>query len=149
MEIVTDKLSKNKTHNHLIFFMPEDPSTLASLILLNDYYKEIDIDVNIDKDWRYLFIAKRTFLRHQKKDNKWICHYCHKDILHMHERGKRMRRNQHKQYVTVDHKIPACKCLDKTDSSNFVVACHKCNSDKGTTPYEKFIHENKKFNISA
>ena len=139
MEIVTERIAKNHVHNHLIFFEISDPSTLASYVLLKDYYRDLDITVQEEKDWRYLFIVKRTFLRHQKVDGKWTCHYCAKELHYMHERGHKTRRNQHRKYVTVDHKEPACKCTDKTDSKNFLVACHRCNELKGPMNYSTFI----------
>lgn len=137
MQSIKIKISKHAIVNHLIFDQPIDPSTYSSSVLLNKYYRNLDVDIQREKDWRYLFIAKRTFLRHQKKDGKWICHYCKKEILFMSKRNKRAQNL--KNCVTVDHKIPACKCEDKTDSKNFLVCCHKCNVDKHSMDYEIFI----------
>jgi hypothetical protein len=140
MEIITEKIAKNHTHNHLIFFEINDPSTLASYVLLKDYYRDLDITVNDEKDWRYLFIAKRTFLRHQRKNGKWICHYCGNEIFEMSDRNKRYQKNI-KKCVTVDHKEPKCECNDKTDSNNFLVCCYRCNGLKGSKDYETFVKQ--------
>lgn len=59
------------------------------------------------------------------------CHYCgvltpgYSDGTHAHDR-------------TVDHKIPVDRG-GKDEVDNLVICCRKCNSQKGTLPYEVFI----------
>jgi hypothetical protein len=136
MKLIRIKISKNTVVNHLIFDATIDCSSYAASILLHNYYKDLDEDYQREKDWRYLFIAKRTFLRHQKKEGKWYCHYCGIEMFNLPKRGVRVQNL--KKCVTIDHKIPVCRCSDKTDSKNFLVSCHKCNIDKGSTEYKIF-----------
>jgi hypothetical protein len=124
---------------HTIFFDVNDPSTYAASVLLNDYYKVRDLDWSYKSDWRYLFIAKRIWLRHQKKDGKWVCHYCGKELFKLPKRNR--NRQSIKGCVTIDHKVAASKVDDITDSSNFLECCHECNRDKGSMSYEKFINK--------
>ena len=144
MEVVRHKLGRNTYLFHSIFFEVSDPSTYAASILLNDYYKTRDADFNYKNDWRFLFIAKRTWLRHKKKDGKWVCHYCGRELFKL---PKRNRKHQSvKDCITIDHKIAACDVDDITDSTNFLESCSRCNRDKGVMNYEKFIKKYEKVN---
>jgi 5-methylcytosine-specific restriction endonuclease McrA len=138
MEVITEQIAKNHVHNHLIFLEVNDPSTLASYVLLKNFYRSLDYTVKESKDWRYLFIVKRTFLRHRKSNDGWTCHYCGKKMTKMSKLGGR---SFDKSCVTVDHKNPAFKCSDKTDSSNFLESCYSCNNKKGSMSYETFINK--------
>lgn len=136
METVRIKLSKNTVLNHLIMDDPSSAHSYSSLVMMNEHYKELDIDYELEHDWRYYFIVKRTFLRHRKIDGRWECHYCKKPIYKMPLRNKRTQNMKDK--VTIDHKVPACRCDDVLDTSNFLVSCYKCNIDKSDTSYEIF-----------
>jgi len=137
MELVREKLSKRNVLNHLIFIENLDPSTYASALLLKQYYQDHDISFIRGKDWRYLFIVKRTWLRHVKNNGHWTCHYCGTKLYKLPKRNK--NRQSVKDCVTIDHKIAASKTEDPTDSSNFLECCFKCNRDKKDMSYEKFI----------
>lgn len=127
MKVVKQKLSRYHTHNHLIFFIPDDPSTFANSILLNNYYHKLDQEYIEEFDWRYYFITKRTFLRHRRVDGKWICHYCGREIFKMPVRG--LNKQNVKNCVSVDHKIPISAGGALTDSKNMIVSCFDCNND--------------------
>ena len=141
MEILRIRQSKNTLVTHVIFDEPWDASTYSAKVLLNRDLHWRDCDFDRENDWRYLFIAKRTFLRHKRKNGQWFCHYCGKIITQMATRNQKW---QKKSIVTVDHKDPACGVADKTDSTNFVPCCKKCNQRKGSLPYEEFIKKFKK-----
>jgi hypothetical protein len=138
--IVEEKISKCQKIRHIIFEgSPSNPRTYSSLLLLNNYYKNIDIDYN-DVDWRYYFIARRTFLRRKRKEHggHWVCHYCGKKIYKIQVRNKLYQDNRN-ELITVDHKVPKDKCDDITDSKNFIECCNKCNIEKDNTSYDEFI----------
>ena len=135
MDIVAIRISKNMVIKHFIGFEVTDPSTYASYLLLKKQYKKLDRSY----DWRYLMIAKRTFLRHQRKDGVWHCHYCGKTVTVM---AKRKERGRNTKCITVDHKTPVCQHEDVSDSTNFVCSCYKCNQNKGSMPYENYIRKN-------
>ncbi|RPI80903.1 MAG: hypothetical protein EHM34_09390 [Nitrosopumilales archaeon] len=137
METVRERISKNIAIVHSIFDCPENPKSYSSRILLREYYSKLDVDYDFEHDWRYLFIAKRTYLRHQRKNGIWTCHYCGRELYKMPERNK-VHQNV-KACVTVDHVIPACRCADKTDSQNFVPSCMKCNTKKSSRDYQDFV----------
>ena len=148
MEYIRNRISKHTLLTHTIHFdikLPIDSSTYAASILLRQYYRDMDITFTYGRDWRYLFIAKRTWLRHIKKDGCWTCHYCGKKLYKMPKRNK--NRQSIKGCVTLDHKKAASKCDDITDSTNFLECCSKCNKDKKDMSYEKFIKRFKKQKI--
>ena len=146
MQIITNKISRHTRENHIILCNPFDASSYAASILLRNKYQHLDISFIENKDWRYLFIVKRYFLRKQKKNGKWICHYCLRDIFKMPKRNKKHQNT--KDCVTIDHKDPICKCEDKSDIKNMVVCCPECNQNKGSMSYEHFIkyHTKKEVN---
>lgn len=136
METIINKISSRTAEKHLIYCDPFDASTYSAAILLREKYRNLDVTVREEKDWRYLFIVKRHFLRKAKKDGKWTCHYCKKDIFKKPLRSK--KRQSLKDCVTIDHKIPASECEDKLDTKNFLPCCYKCNQRKGFMSYEEF-----------
>jgi hypothetical protein len=143
--IIEEKISKTQKIRHIIQNdEPIYPRSYSSLLLLNDYYKNLDVEFGI-YDWRYYFIARRTFLRRKKKENGgfWICHYCGEKIYKIQERNKIAQKNNH-ELITVDHKNPKEECEDITDSKNFIECCYKCNKNKGNKSYEEFTQNNKK-----
>ncbi len=134
--IIIDKLSPNKKLAHLIIDMPLTAKSYSASLLLREYYQDLDVSFNQENDWRYYYIVRRHFLRKVKQNGHWTCHYCGKPVYNMPERNK--NRQSIKNCITVDHKIPAYKCGDILDTSNFVECCYKCNQDKGEIPYEYF-----------
>jgi len=137
---IKENVSKNRKHYHLIFNeTPDSPRSYASAILLRDYYQEKDIDIWYDDDWRYYFIVRRHFLRKKRKEHGgiWVCHYCDKPVHFIQVRGKSYQKN-HKNLITVDHKIAISTGGDELDTNNMVECCYDCNKEKETTPYEIF-----------
>ncbi len=137
MELVTFQASRNIRYNHLIFLEEINPKTYAASVLLKEYYGSLENSGDWQKDWGYYFIVRRHWLRKQKKDGVWICHYCGKKISKMPERNKR-HQNLHK-CVTIDHKVPRSEGIDILDTNNFLVSCYDCNTRKKSTPYEIFM----------
>jgi 5-methylcytosine-specific restriction endonuclease McrA len=142
MEIVINQISRNWKEIHKISDIPTNPSSYSNAILLRGYYQALDISFQEDNDWRYYFIIRRHWLRKQKKNSIWVCHFCGKEIYKMPERNKKCQ-NLHK-CVTVDHKIPKSEGIDILDTSNFLVACYDCNTKKKSASYESFIKGIKK-----
>ena len=138
MLIVKRKINKKLLHRHLFYGdVANNPKTHASAIMLHRYYRSIEAPEVGKDDWRYLFIAKRTFLRHHRNEQgNWTCHYCRKEFTQLPVRGQSWQ--NYRKIITIDHKEPACRCEDKTDSRNFLPACSQCNRDKGDKSYEDF-----------
>jgi 5-methylcytosine-specific restriction endonuclease McrA len=137
MELITFHVSRNTRYNHLIFLEEVSQKSYASSVLLKEYYRSLEDPGDWQTDWRYYFIVRRHWLRKQKKNGIWICHYCGKEIHKMPERNKN-HQNLHK-CVTVDHKVPKSEGIDITDTTNFLVSCYDCNTRKKSTPYESFM----------
>jgi hypothetical protein len=139
--IIEEKISNNHKIRHIIYDdEPNNPKVYSSLLLLNDYYKNHDIDF-YESDWRYYFITRRTYLRRKRKEHGgyWVCHYCGRKIYKIQERNKRWQKNRN-DLITVDHIIPKEDCDDITDSNNFIECCYKCNVKKGNKSYYEFIN---------
>lgn len=137
MELVTFRLSRNQKENHIIFDETKNPKTFASSVLLREYYQGLQDPGDWYTDWRYYFIVRRHWLRKQKQNGVWHCHYCGTEISKMPVRGKK-HQNLH-QCVTVDHKVPRSEGIDELDTKNFLVSCYSCNTKKHSTPYEIFM----------
>lgn len=146
--IVKEKISTNQRIKHIIFNdSPANAKTLSSLILLKNYYRDNDISVSREEDWRYYFIVRRYFLRKKKRENggHWVCHYCETVITKMQDRNSKKAQ---RDCITVDHVVPQSdENCDKLDTKNMVECCHKCNQEKGTMSYDVYRQrKNKKFN---
>jgi ribosomal protein L37AE/L43A len=132
-----ERIGPNTSHWQIITFTPQDPSTYASYLLLKQQYRKLDPEVKRAQDsWHYLFIAKRTFLRHRRKDGIWRCHYCTAKLDRMAKRGSS---GCNPKIVTIDHVVPSLLCDDPTNSSNWVCCCRRCNQTKGARSYEEFV----------
>ena len=138
MLIVKRKIHKKLLHRHIFFGdIANNPKTYAASVMLHRHYSSIAEPDRAKEDWRYLFIAKRTFLRHHRNENgNWTCHYCRAEKFQMPVRGRNWQK--YNKIITIDHKDPACRCADVTDSSNFLPACAQCNRDKGDKSYEDY-----------
>ena len=110
--IVLTKKSKSCSTSYYDIISIDEPNTksLASLLLLNDYYSKLDVDYvektqELDK---YLELRHNFLFEHFMKRGNLICHYCGKSHL---EIGFREIENAHlnlknKNLATIDHKIP-------------------------------------------
>ena len=112
-----------------------DPRSSASLILLNDYYRQIDESYLKIRRYKLIYSRKRKkFLDEKlKKDGYLECHYCHKRHLETDTKNRQ-------KLVTIDHKKPKKDLKDYyLDESNWVICCSYCNNDKKRTSYNKYI----------
>ncbi len=131
--IVKEQISNRKRINHIILTPTPHIKSYAALISLNDYYSSLDREILEEMDWRYLFIFKRTWLRHRKDDNgNHTCEYCGRTDLKIGPRKSHPGKNQ-KSYITLDHIMPLSKGGGKFDTNNFAKACFNCNTKKGDT----------------
>ena len=140
MTIIKEKYSSKRNYNHLIINDIPFIKSYASLLLLNNYLKSLDEDYKYQENWHYLFIVKRHWLRKKRKEHNghWVCHYCNEKIYKMAK--KNIQNHNISDCITVDHKIPKCKCNDITDTSNFLECCSKCNNEKGDKDYNTFLN---------
>lgn len=140
MQYVKQKIGRNTTVYHTIHFDVVHDKLFASLILLNEYYKNLDIDYIENNDWRYYYIVRRHFLRKRRKINGgfWVCHYCKTPIYNLQPRNFKREPNK-KLNVTVDHVVPVSKGGDMLDTKNMVECCYKCNVEKGVESYDNFM----------
>lgn len=107
----------------------------ASLILLNNYYKQLDESYLKIRRYKLIYSRKRKkFLNDKlKKDGYLECHYCHKRHLEYDTKNKL-------KLVTIDHIKPKKDLRNYyLDNTNWVVCCSYCNNDKRRTSYKKYI----------
>lgn len=144
MVILTIKSKGGSTsYNDIISTDEPNVKSLASLLLLNDYYSKLDVDYvektqELDK---YLGLRHEFLFKHFMEHGNLICHYCGKSHL---EIGFREIENAHlnsknKNLATIDHKIPRSKCGNILDTDNWLVSCVSCNKKKRDLEYDEFI----------
>lgn len=128
MIVLAERISPRRLALHRICEETPDPNSYAAYMLLKRTYENEDTDRKWKYDWRYYWIARRTFLRNKKKEHGgfWVCHYCGKVI-------------DEKNKITVDHKIPKTCISDPTDSTNFVESCSPCNGQKSGMHYNDYV----------
>lgn len=134
------KIGRNTTVHHNILSQDVSIKSYASLLLLNEYYQNLDVEYTEGNDWRYYYIVRRHFLRKQKRINGgfWICHYCKKPIYNLQPRN--IKKEPHRKLnITVDHIIPVSKGGSLLDTKNMVECCYTCNNDKGITSYNEYM----------
>jgi 5-methylcytosine-specific restriction endonuclease McrA len=87
-------------------------------------------------EWRTRVAFSRMFLGEiLKKDGDLCCKYCKKSGLIIEEEGMRV---PEKIKATIDHVIPVSKGGAQFKPENLVVACGKCNVQKGDKTAEEF-----------
>jgi len=128
--------------NHVIYNDDVSCQSQSALILLNDYLRENDEDF-LKAEWelqeylnlRYIFLLKTKRIK-----GDLVCHYCGKPHLEIGYRSVKMcnLNNKNPKLATVDHVEPISSGIDKLDIKNWVVACKKCNSRKGSRSYDEF-----------
>ena len=145
-KIVTyESASGNTIENQYIYSENPNIKSLASLILLNDFYRQNDIDYlnKLKSDLEYLK-ERHKFLNNRIKEVGYLeCHYCHKRHLEIgYEEIEKARINRaNPNLATIDHKIPRVKCYNPMDTSNWLVACVCCNKSKRESDYEVFMKD--------
>jgi len=144
MVIISNKSNSGSTiQNNLIFETENSVKSLASLLLLNEYYKYLDEDYldSISETQNYLnkrFAYLENILLEQ---GDLSCAYCGKsnlDIGHISIRDSHLD-SKNDNLATIDHIVPrSANLIDPLDESNWCVSCKNCNTKKGSKPVEEF-----------
>lgn len=118
-----------------IYFEIDKPNTLASYIMLKDYYKMLSIAT------RYKLInTSRKYLTGLKnKYGRLYCTYCGKPDLIIELEGMNVPLNQK---ATLDHIQAKSKGGAYFDPKNFTCACGKCNGKKSNLDILTFLGYN-------
>ena len=138
-----------KTVN-IIFGEPTSVQSLASLVLLTDYFRHLEVkswceklDVKLSKidygkcsNYELLKILRNIFNRRFLESKSLICEYCKKPMV-LSEEGKKQRHDT----ATVDHRIPLLEDCDWFDETNLVACCHDCNNSKGDISHSDWIEK--------
>ena len=144
--ITTYKSSSGSTSVNDIIYNDETPNikSLASLVLLNDYYHYLDVDyVDERKELiKYLRLRQKFLKRVLNKKRVLVCHYCGKSHLDIGYEDMKLAylNNTNKNLATIDHKIPRKICDNPLDTKNWLVSCKKCNREKGDMNYDEYIN---------
>lgn len=119
-----------------IYFDIDKPNTLASYLMLKDYYKMQS--EKSKKAMRFRLInASRTYLTAiQNKFGKLYCTYCGKPDLVIELEGMRVNKNI---MATIDHIEAKSKGGALLDPKNFTCACGKCNGKKSDLDILTFL----------
>lgn len=70
------------------------------------------------------------------RDGGWYCHYCRCEVVYGHHVYLTPEQSQRKCHV--DHVTPIAKG-GSDDLENLVLACAKCNLQKGTKTHDEFM----------
>lgn len=135
--------------NHIIYDIDNvSVKSLASLVLLNNSLREMDVDyLNLQFELQEYLNRRYKFLIDEKRKNDdLICHYCNRTDLEIGYRYAKYAylNNSNKKLATIDHIIPRSSGFNPLDESNWVVSCKKCNTKKGSMSYEEYMEKIKK-----
>ena len=137
------KIKKSAKIFDVIYNEDANIKSIASLILLNDYYKHMDVDLINDKKnlFKYLRLRHKFLLKTKKKNGDLVCHYCGKNHLEIGFLKEELlcKNNLNNNLATIDHKIPISQNIDKLDTNNWLVCCKNCNKSKGNSDYDTFL----------
>lgn len=142
--------NENGKFTHVILNEPTDARTMASGILLANYYRKLEIEYyskkyNVDiftpeykniSNWKLLQLLRKVAQRKFLERTNLICEYCKTPVILSIEGKKRNDKT-----ATVDHFIPLKHFCDPFDESNFRVCCKKCNGDKGELSYSEWMEK--------
>jgi len=138
----TSKRGMIVSRNIILVDEPHQKS-LASLVLINDYYRVRDEDyLDKTKDIQYYLDKRHEFLTEiLERDGILKCHYCKHTNLEVGERllADAEINNKNNKLATIDHVIPVSSGIDKLDTANWVVACRRCNRWKSNMSYDEFL----------
>lgn len=152
-KVVTYRLPSANNDNgkfcHVILDEPTSAKSLASVVLLNNHYRRLEVEyysnkynVNISKpefkglsNYNLLKIIRQIAQRKFLEKSELICAYCNIQVELL--EGKRRRHN----HATVDHFIPQIDSCDPIDETNFRVCCYKCNNEKGQLTYKEWMQK--------
>lgn len=131
-----------------VYFTVNDTKSLASAVLLKNYYWERDEDnvKSIENRMRMIGFS-RTYLNKVKAETGDLCcAYCPKTGLIIEE--DKMKVPNHIK-ATIDHIVPISKGGGLFDYENLTVACGKCNSSKGSLSVEEFTKRKNHGNVKT
>ena len=110
-----------RSKRHKIYVEDPDIASLASLVLLSNFYKSAEL-----KQWlefRDELLNERTY-----PESGLVCVYCGEEHL-LKDPPEGCRRYPH-NLATVDHFIPVSKGGERYNKGNCVIACYSCNQKK-------------------
>lgn len=102
-------------------------TSAANLVLLQKQY--FALDKSIYSDWRMAHIRRKWMKKQMKSPDAkggLTCAICGKQ-------GLNPTSEIHQEQATLDHITNISDGGSWSDSNNFQVACHRCNSDKNKT----------------
>lgn len=134
---------------NVILAEPTSSHSLASLVLLTDYYRGLEAKGYADKfninlfddyykelsNYNLLTILRRHFNQMFLSKSNLRCGYCNKEIV------IRNSTRQLHDSATIDHKVPLLEDPDWFDETNLVACCGKCNNEKGDMPYQEWLNK--------
>lgn len=119
-----------------IYFEIDKPNTLASYVMLKDYYKELSEETKRRTTFKLIEQSRTTLTALQKKYGRLYCTYCGKPDLIIELEG--MKVQSHKK-ATIDHIDPKSKGGALFDPKNLTCACEKCNRKKSNLDLLTFL----------
>lgn len=138
--IINKSSSGSTIFMNSIFMEPSSSKCFSSLLLLTNWYKELDPDEIEKRERRFRLIAlSRDFLSSVlEKDGHLKCTYCSKDNLQIEFEGMKVQKNI---MATTDHIVAISKGGAIYDYENLCVACFYCNSKKGDKDLQTFLNK--------
>jgi len=138
--------SGSTTLNHIIYNDDNvSVKSLASLVLLNDSLREMDVDyLNLQFELQEYLNKRYLFLINEKrKCGDLTCHYCNRTNLEIGYRYAKYAylNNSNKNLATIDHIVPRSSGFNPLDESNWVVSCKRCNTKKGSMSYKEYMEK--------
>ena len=119
-----------------IYFEIDKPNTLASYIMLKDYYKLQAEKSSKAMRFRLIALSRNYLTALQNKYGKLYCTYCGKPDLVIELEGMKVGRNI---MATIDHIEAKSKGGAYFDPKNLTCACGKCNNNKSDLDILKFL----------
>jgi len=136
-QTIEKSINGNTKTVHSIYFLVDNPKTLAAKILLRDYYISLDETIKTSFAFRMRKVAfSRAYLTKvlcEKGDLK--CSYCSKTNLLIELEGMDVPKNRK---ATIDHIIPISKGGEVFSEENVTVSCYDCNNKKGSLDLKDF-----------
>lgn len=141
--ITYQSASGNTEEIQMIYSDEPNIRSLASLILLKNYYKINDVDyIRKEEETKEYLKSRHIFLNKKiKSDGDLVCHYCGKKHLEIgfEDITYYQVNRANKNLATIDHKIPVSSGYNKFDISNWLVSCRTCNKMKSNSDYNTFL----------
>lgn len=119
-----------------IYFEVDTPNTLASYVLLKDYYKSQSVATKRANKFKLIEASRKFLSGIQAKYGRLYCTYCGKPDLIIELEGMRV---SHRKIATTDHIEAKSKGGALFDTKNFTCSCSKCNSQKDNMDVLEFL----------